>query len=308
MLYLQHLLRAILSFSIRPALSVVRWVSLSTGSFKNRTCITGISIRSILNDKRARAKGAIEPQTCVAVVGLSNGSESWMGLSSCLSRRCIYMCVCIIYAHFCYSAEVQFRKSQKHTAPPDHTRGFPLAKFIKSKVGEPRLQILFVVIFCYGANIRKLQAAPKLTSFSLHLQICLLSTATVRHETLLNCSIGCDSLLAVLLSKTHLPSVALWHTKVHHIVAKNEEIPYPVLFTIWNDVRHLQCQVPDKLQLYTPYTPGNENVKQHSSGKSLCLIGKSTIDGHFQMQTLRLSESISSFTQSDSVSFVTNLG
>ena len=91
MLYLQHLLRAILSFSIRPALSVVRWVLLSTGSFKNRTCITGISIRSILNDKRARAKGAIKLQTCVAVVGLSNGSESWMGLSSCLSRRCIYI-------------------------------------------------------------------------------------------------------------------------------------------------------------------------------------------------------------------------
>ena len=100
----------------------------------------------------------------------------------------IYIRFCIIYAHFCYSAEVQFRKSQKHTAPPDHTRGFPLAKFIKSKVGEPRLQILCVVIFCYGANIRKLQAAPKLTSFSFHLQICLLSTAAVRHETLLNCS------------------------------------------------------------------------------------------------------------------------
>ena len=221
----------------------------------------------------------------------------------------IYVCVSVLYMHTFATAQKYNSENLRSIPRPQTTRAAsPLAKFIKSKVGEPRLQILFVVIFCYGANIRKLQAAPKLTSFSLHLQICLLSTAAVRHETLLNCSIGCDSLLAVLLSKTHLPSVALWHTKVHHIVAKNEEIPYPVLFTIWNDVRHLQCQVPDKLQLYTPYTPGNENVKQHSSGKSLCLIGKSTIDGHFQMQTLRLSESISSFTQSDSVSFVTNLG
>jgi hypothetical protein len=189
MLYLPHLLRAILSFSIRPALSVVRWVLLSTGSFKNRTCITGISIRSILNDKRARAKGAIKPQTCVAVVGLSNGSESWMGLSSCLSRRCIYIYVSVLYMHTFATAQKYNSENLRSIPRPQTTRAAsPLAKFIKSKVGEPRLQILCVVIFCYGANIRKLQAAPKLTSFSFHLQICLLSTAAVRHETLLNCS------------------------------------------------------------------------------------------------------------------------